>query len=490
MMTNGITEKKTMEPVYFDESKISDEYLNFKELFNNSRDAISLIENEKYIYCNQSALDLFEIKTIDTYLNKAPSSFSPHYQLDGKISSEKAKEMMAIALQKGNHRFEWLHTNRNGENIYVEVLLTKISNLSNKRVLHSVCRDITKRRESEIKLKQREERFRNLFENSLEITCITNTKGFIKFITPAVTELMGYDIKELIGKNIFDYIHEDNKNEAFKRFDKRRKEGGKGEYEIFQVKTKSGNYKHLRMITSNHLNDSSINGFVINAHDVSELIKAEKEKYIAIFDSKENERKRISHDLHDGLGQTIAAAKMYLNYLDLELANQIDKETYITFKTALNLVNEATQETRIISHNFMPRALKHYGLEKVLNDLISTYQNIQPNKAINLVSTINEKRFKERIELTVFRIIQELFSNAIKHAKSSKIMIKLESDSTKLKVQVIDNGTGFDIDNIEKNKNSGIGLISLKQRVNVINGKLIIRSEKNKGSFFSLIVDL
>ena len=117
MMTNGITEKKTMEPVYFDESKISDEYLNFKELFNNSRDAISLIENEKYIYCNQSALDLFEIKTIDTYLNKAPSSFSPHYQLDGKISSEKAKEMMTIALKKGCHRFEWLHINRNGENI-------------------------------------------------------------------------------------------------------------------------------------------------------------------------------------------------------------------------------------------------------------------------------------------------------------------------------------------------------------------------------------
>ena len=72
----------------------------------------------------------------------------------------------------------------------------------------------------------------------------------------------------------------------------------------------------------------------------------------------------------------------------------------------------------------------------------------------------------------------------------SKIIIKLESDNTKLRVQVIDNGTGFDIDNIEKNKNSGIGLISLKQRVNVINAKLIIKSEKNKGSFFSLIVDL
>ncbi len=490
MMTTGVTETKLIESFYFDKSKISEEYLNLKELFDKSRDAISIIENEKYIYCNQSALDLFGIKTKNTYLNSHPSFFSPDSQIDGRNSYEKANKMITIALKKGNHCFEWLHTSSNGERFYVEVLLTKISNSSDKRVLYSVCRDITKRKESEIKLRQREERFRNLFENSLEITCITDQNGCIEFITPAVTKLMGYEMTELIDQNIFNYIHPDNQKEAHDGFDHRFKEGEKEEYKIYRVKTKSGIYKHLRMITSNHLNDPSINGFVINAHDVSELIKAEKEKYIAIFDTKENERNRISHDLHDGLGQTIAAAKMHLNYLDHELSKQIDNETYATFKTALNLVNEATKETRIISHNFMPRSLKRYGLQDATTNLLKQYKKINKEIQLDLISNFKNCRFEERVELAIFRIIQELVSNALKHSKATMINVILDIFEDKLFLEVHDNGIGFDINKVEEDKKKGIGLTGLKQRVITLDGKLAIKSNKDKGSSISIMVKI
>tara|TARA_B100000809_G_scaffold212494_1_gene216497 strand:- start:3477 stop:5399 length:1923 start_codon:yes stop_codon:yes gene_type:complete len=462
----------------------------FKELFEKSGDAMTIIENGIFVNCNKSALEMFGFSKKANLLNCHPKELSPEFQEDGKKSDDKALEMMLIASKNGSHRFEWNHENIQGETFPIEVLLTNISNSDDKVIFHSVSRNITERKKSEQKLIQREKRFRYLSENSLEITCITNQKGIIEFITSAVTKLLGFNTDDLIGQNIFNYIHKEDKSEAKERFKIRSEEGGKGEYRIFKVKMKSGKYKHLRIITSNHFSEPSINGFVINAHDVSDIIKAEKEKYIAIFDTKENERNRISHDLHDGLGQTIAAANMHLNYLDPELKKQIDKETYKTFKTTLNLVNDATQETRTISHNFMPRSLKRYGLEDAITNLIKQYQNINKEIKLELTSTIKNYRFTERIEISIFRIIQELLSNALKHSKSDIINVVLDVFQEKLFLAVSDNGIGFDVKKVVEDKKKGLGLTSLKQRIIALDGKLIIKSNKNRGTSISVIIKI
>lgn len=339
-------------------------------------------------------------------------------------------------------------------------------------------------------LKEKEERYRKLFENSMDITCIISYDGTINFITPAVTKLMGYPVKELINQNIFNYIHPDNQKEAQERFVTRFKEGGDGEYRIFKVKTKSGNYKHLRMIISNHFNEPSINGFIINAHDVTGLIAAEKEKYKAIFDTRENERNRISHDLHDGLGQTIAAANMYMNFLNENLTDKIDEETYSIFQSAQKLIYEATQDTRIISHNFMPRSLKQHGLKSAIENLLNHYNNIKKEIRLELISNIGNNRFEDRIELTLFRITQELVSNSIKHAKSSQISVKLNLLKDNLTLKVSDNGVGFNTENIKTNKKAGIGLTGLRERVSILDGELTIDSSPATGTSITISIEV
>ena len=133
---------------------------------------------------------------------------------------------------------------------------------------------------------------------------------------------MEYSVDELMGNNVFDYIHPDDYKSAYDKFLVRYQEGGIGEYNIYRMRTKSGSYKYLRIMLSNHFDEPSINGFIINAQDVTELINAEKEKYLLVMKTEEAERLRISHDLHDGLGQKIAAANMYFNTLEELVKNR------------------------------------------------------------------------------------------------------------------------------------------------------------------------
>lgn len=115
----------------------------YRDLFENSRDAILIIENEKFVECNQATLDMLGYHDKQDFLQQHPSKLSPLKQPDGRDSGEKADEMMQIALEKGSNRFEWDHVRANGEVFPVEVLLTPLITESGTRVIHTVWRDIT-----------------------------------------------------------------------------------------------------------------------------------------------------------------------------------------------------------------------------------------------------------------------------------------------------------------------------------------------------------
>ncbi len=115
----------------------------FRELFEKSGDSILILENRKFVDCNSATIKLLGYYSKEEFLNTHPSKISPLYQPDGRLSYEKAEEMMDAAIEKRTHRFEWDHLNSNGEIVPVEVLLTAISNEKGKEIIHTVWRDIT-----------------------------------------------------------------------------------------------------------------------------------------------------------------------------------------------------------------------------------------------------------------------------------------------------------------------------------------------------------
>jgi diguanylate cyclase (GGDEF)-like protein/PAS domain S-box-containing protein len=123
----------------------------FKTLFEKSSDGILIIDEGRFIQCNEKILEMLHYHSKEGLLNVRPSELSPEFQPDGRRSDEKAEEMIIIAQKKGSHQFEWVHTKSNGKNFVTEVTLTAIT-LNNRNVLHVIWRDISEKKKAQQEL--------------------------------------------------------------------------------------------------------------------------------------------------------------------------------------------------------------------------------------------------------------------------------------------------------------------------------------------------
>ena len=138
----------------------------FRTIYEKSSDGIIIIKNEKFIDCNESILKMIGYKTKSEFLNFNIVEFSPEFQPDGRNSKEKAKEVMQIAFEKGFNSFEWLQNRSNGEEFWVEMVLTKIY-LNDENLLHVVMRDISKRKANEQIIKELNQNLEEKVEESI-----------------------------------------------------------------------------------------------------------------------------------------------------------------------------------------------------------------------------------------------------------------------------------------------------------------------------------
>jgi PAS domain S-box-containing protein len=344
-------------------------------------------------------------------------------------------------------------------------------------------------KEIQEKIQESEMRLLGIINNSSEITVILDCEGIVKFVSPAIVQILGYEMNDVLGTCVFDYFHKDDKEKATTAFQKRLHLGGIGEYETYRLKTKKGHYKYLRTITSNNIETQGIEGFIVNAHDITFLKQAERDKHLTIIRTEESERRRISRDLHDGVGQSVAASTMYFNTLDFFAKEQLSKEAYEIFKTGKKIINRAAQEVRIVSHNIMPPSLKHFGFVETLRELITDYQTLSDSKFdVQFVENFGGYRLDQDLELTLYRVMQELLNNAFKHSKAKTISVDIQLESGDLFIRVVDNGIGFSLDDMKSRKDTGIGMISVYQRVEAIGGELTIDSKKGDGT--SIILKL
>ena len=135
IVMTDITERKKIEK----ELRESEE--RFRSLFQDSADAYLILDENVFVDCNQATIEMLGASSKEEVLSTHPSQLSPEFQLDGRLSSEKADEIIRIALEQGSNRFEWIHRRMDGEDFPVEVLLTPIS-VGEKTIIHTVWRDI------------------------------------------------------------------------------------------------------------------------------------------------------------------------------------------------------------------------------------------------------------------------------------------------------------------------------------------------------------
>ena len=213
---------------------------------------------------------------------------------------------------------------------------------------------------------------------------------------------------------------------------------------------------------------------------LSKIIQEEKNiRFRTVIDTQENERKRIAQDLHDGLGQVLSVIKMYISELQdmIKPVEGSDEEDLIS--NSILLLDSSVEDVRSISHNLMPSALIKLGVISAIKEMA-----LKINKTEQLIvsfnTNISKANLDDSVEIIVYRIIQEIVNNIIKHAEAENITIEVLEKGGVYFLQIKDDGKGFSNDDLTKG--SGIGWKNIYSRIEMLNAEISINTSIGSGS--------
>ncbi len=201
----------------------------------------------------------------------------------------------------------------------------------------------------------------------------------------------------------------------------------------------------------------------------------------SLLQGQEDERSRLAKDLHDGLGGMLSGVKLELGAMKGNLI--LTEENGALFNNALQKLDRSISEMRRVAHNMMPEALINLGLQQAMQD----YCDSIGSSGTFIVKTEFhglEQRLSATTEVNIYRIVQELVNNAIKHSKAKEILVQVMLHERSLSITVEDDGTGFDS---EKQSYTSNGLQNIRSRVNYLRGRMDIKSQSGRGT--SILVE-
>ena len=326
---------------------------------------------------------------------------------------------------------------------------------------------------------------KSIIDNLFGALVVTDRQCNIRSINNATLKLLGYNETELIGKPLMFLFNKDSQNHpqpVTEKIDL--------EQLAFFIRKHSQMFSKSRLpipvfITCTILKntDNTMDGLVLVGHDLTEqkaneekIERIRKDRVIAINEAQEQERMHIATDIHDGLGQMLTSISYSIQKLN---ESRYDTDT---IQNIQNQIDAAILETRILSHNLIPLALKDFGLISAVRNLIERANQL--NNTLFIFNAYDfEGRIDPKLEKTIYRICQESLNNIVKHAKASKATFQLFKTDEQITLVIEDNGIGFDTDIIsDEQSGRGIGLMSIRERIATYSGTFTIDSKQGKGT--------
>lgn len=200
------------------------------------------------------------------------------------------------------------------------------------------------------------------------------------------------------------------------------------------------------------------------------------------LNSEETERRRIAQDLHDDIGTMLSLTKLSLNQLSKMVENYGNEKDDQIMRKSQSLVEETILHVRRITRDLVPTTLERFGLLEAVGEFV---HKLEEGNNLVISFHVGPEEFPrqgQKLELTIYRIIQELVNNAIKHASCSKIDINLEINDELVDLRVIDNGVGFDPEKVKESNLAGLGLLGIESRLAIVNGTVQYEKPEKGGS--------
>jgi two-component system, NarL family, sensor kinase len=368
-----------------------------------------------------------------------------------------------------------------------------------------ISQDITEKKIAAIALQENEHFLKSIADSSPDILYVVDLiNEKIIYINNAIYDILKYtpdQIKNTEGSLIDLFFHPDDQEIVRNHFKSFQAESNPPSADMeYRMKDAFGEWHYMRCRHSafkldEHGFATQLLGIGQNVTDLKKYqeerikVKLEQQRAIsyAILKTQEEERKRIAEALHNSLGQILYGAKLSLAMLDSE--RKPSENSNLEIKKIVNdLLEEAIVETKTISFELMPAILKDFGLETAIKDLLNKkFQKIQLKSSIHLVGLKN--RMDPDMEIAIFRIVQELINNSIKHAKAQKVDLHISKLSDYVNINLNDDGIGFNKE-ILNSKNKGFGLRNINNRVKVLNGNLVINTNSSKGTQINIDIPL
>ncbi len=352
---------------------------------------------------------------------------------------------------------------------------------------------VTEQKKTQAALKEAEEKYRGIFENAIEGIFQSSPDGRFISANPALARMFGYDsAEELINdrKDIERQHYVDPKRRGiFQRLI--RDKGVVHDFELQAYKkdgSKIWTSENVRAVCDENGALLWYEGIV---EDITQRkhVEAERVELLRrLVRAQEDEQRRISRELHDQLGQSLAALLLGLKSLKDSGQSEPAKEA---IQRLQDITNRIADEMHSLIRELRPTALDDLGLPTALSNYIDEWSQ-RSNIAIDFHSNgMLNQRLESQLESTIYRIVQESLNNVVKHAKARNVSIILKKQGNRISVIVEDDGVGFDVEALLKTpaKNRRFGLLGMQERVALVGGSLHIESTTGAGTTVLVHID-
>ncbi len=438
------------------------------------------------------------------------------FRIINEKTGQPAEDIVRRVLREGKVVALANHTaliDRNGKEFPIEDSAAPIKDAAGKIIgVVIVFHDVTERRHAENALRNSEEHFRLSFDQSPIGAALTGFDHRFKRVNESFCQLLGYTEKELLSLRVEDISHPDdleynlaiqNKLERGEidqcRTEKRyvKKDGaevwastslrivrdGDGQpiYSMASVQdiSECRNMTEELRKTRDEL-ELRVRKRTAELEKANGLLRLLPSKLIA---AQEEERKRLAGELHDSVGQTLAALKFRIEHVYHHLKINDPEKARQSIESLVPDLQRSIEETRAIYMGLRPKMLEELGIIATLKWYRENLLKLHPNRHIELAITVSEEEVPRDLIIAIFRIAQEALNNTAKHSRAEWVDLSLKKEGGVLELSVCDDGVGMDLGYILKSMTArSLGLAGMKERAQLTGGKFSIRSAPNEGT--------
>jgi two-component system, NarL family, sensor histidine kinase UhpB len=342
------------------------------------------------------------------------------------------------------------------------------------------------RKRAEQALRESEEKFRSLVETTSEWIWSIDLEGRLNYSNPAVATILGYLPAEIVGKPNYRLLHPEDR----RKFEVRLAEAALHQTGwsglVLRWQHRDGTYRWLESNSAPLWGiGGQLLGFRGSDRDITERERAKQERIdlqLRMVTVQEEERQRIARELHDQMGQSLAA--LMLGLKPLVTSGNLEPSTRHHLKRLHDLANDLAKDVHHLALDLRPTALDDLGLQIALSNYVEEFSERWKIPADFHANGFDGERLPSHLETTVYRVVQEALSNILKHADAKRISVILEHRSGRLVVIVEDDGCGFDAEGLLKLpvRARRLGLLGMQERVALVGGSLAIESSLGSGT--------